>query len=73
VCSGGAGDFAEAAQKLGCDLYLTGEASWGDVVGAKNVGIKMLCAGHYETEVFGVRALAKMMSAEIKIKTIDIT
>jgi len=73
VCSGGAGEFAEEAQRLGCDLYLTGEASWGDVIAAENCGLKMICAGHYETEVFGVRAVAKAMKRALKVKTVDLT
>ena len=73
VCSGGAGEFAEEAKNLGCDLYLTGEASWGDVIAAENCGMKMICAGHYETEVFGVRALAQAMEKALKVMTIDLT
>lgn len=73
VCSGGAGDFAPRAKELGCDAYLTGEASWGDVIAAENVGMKMITAGHYETEVFGVRALAKLTAAQFKVKTVDLT
>ena len=73
VCSGGAGEFAEEAKDLGCDLYLTGEASWGDVIAAENVGMKMLCLGHYETEVWGVRAVAKAMKRALKLRTVDLT
>ena len=73
ICSGGAGEFAEEAKNLGCDLYVTGEASWGDVIAAENVGMKMVCAGHYETEVFGVRALAKAMKKALKLRTVDLT
>ena len=69
VCSGGAGEFAAEAKALGCDLYVTGEASWGDVIAAENVGIEMICAGHYETETFGVKALAKGLSRALKVKT----
>ena len=69
VCSGGAGDFAVEAKALGCDLYVTGDASWGDVVAAENVGMKMVCAGHYETETFGVRALAEAAFRELGIET----
>ena len=72
VCSGGAGEFAEEAKALGCDLYVTGEASWGDVIAAENVGMKMVCAGHYETEVFGVRAVAKAMTKALRVKTVDL-
>ena len=73
VCSGGAGEFAEEAKDLGCDLYLTGEASWGDVIAAENCGMRMISAGHYETEVFGVRALAKAMKRMLKLKVVDLT
>ena len=73
ICSGGAGEFAEEAKNLGCDLYVTGEASWGDVIAAENCGMKMVCAGHYETEVFGVRALAQAMKKALKVKAVDLT
>ena len=73
VCSGGAGEFAEEAKNLGCDLYVTGEASWGDVIAAENCGMEMLCLGHYETEVFGVRAVAAAMRKALKLKTVDLT
>ncbi len=72
VCSGGAGDFAEAAKFLGCDIFITGEASWGDVIAAENVGMKMIQAGHYETEIFGVSTLAEAMAAELGIETVFI-
>ena len=70
VCSGGAGEFAVAAKALGCDLYVTGEASWGDVIAAENVGAAMVCCGHYETETFGVSALSKLMARELKVKAV---
>ena len=73
VCSGGAGEFAEEAKRLGCEEYVTGEASWGDVVAAQNVGIKMTCLGHYETEVYGVRAVARAMRRALKLEVEDLT
>ena len=73
LCSGGAGEFAEEAKNLGCDLYVTGEASWGDVIAAENCGMRMICAGHYETEVFGVRALSKALKKALKLRTVDLT
>ena len=73
VCSGGAGEFAEEAKELGCDLYVTGEASWGDVIAAENAGIEMVCAGHYQTEVFGVRAVAREMKKTLRVKTVDLS
>ncbi|MCQ2388181.1 MAG: Nif3-like dinuclear metal center hexameric protein [Kiritimatiellae bacterium] len=70
ICSGGAGEFAETAKSLGCDLYVTGEASWGDVIAAENCGMEMVCAGHYETETFGVKALARGMKRHLGVETV---
>ena len=70
VCSGGAGEYAEEAKKLGCDLYITGDANWGETIAAENCGMKMICAGHYQTETFGVKALAKAMKRALKVETV---
>ena len=69
VCSGGAGEFAEEAKELGCGLYVTGEASWGEVIAAENCGIEMICAGHYATETFGVKALARAIQSKLHLRT----
>jgi putative NIF3 family GTP cyclohydrolase 1 type 2 len=69
VCSGGAGDFAEAAKNLGCGLFITGEASWGDVIAAENCGMEMVCAGHYATETFGVKALARAVKDKLGLES----
>lgn len=70
VCSGGAGDFAADAKALGCDVFVTGEANWGEKIAAENIGMKMVCRGHYETETYGVKALAKKLKAALKVPTI---
>jgi putative NIF3 family GTP cyclohydrolase 1 type 2 len=72
ICSGGAGDFAAEAKDLGCDIFITGEANWGDVIAAENVNMPMLCCGHYESEVFGVAALAREMAKDLGINTVFI-
>ena len=70
VCSGGGGSFAAEAQALGCDLFITGEADWGETIAAENIGMAMICAGHYQTETFGVKALADAMKKALKIETV---
>ncbi len=72
VCSGGAGSFAEEAKELGCELYVTGEADWGEQIAAENAGAKMILAGHYETETFGVKALMPAVQKRFGVKTIFI-
>lgn len=73
VCSGGAGEFAEEAYKLGCDVFITGEASWGDRIAAENCGINIVTLGHYETEVWGLTAVAEAMKKALVVKVIDLT
>lgn len=73
VCSGGAGEFAEEAKKLGCARFITGEASWGEVIAAENCGMTMECRGHYETEVYGVRAVGAALEKALKLKVVDLT
>lgn len=58
VMSGeGASHIAEAAE-AGLDTLLTGEPAHKHFHDAFEYGINVIYAGHYETEVFGVRALA---------------
>lgn len=70
VCSGGGGGFAAEAQAIGCDLFITGEADWGETIAAENIGMAMICAGHYQTETFGVKALAAAMKKALKVETV---
>ena len=69
VCSGGAAALAQDAKRLGCAQLVTGEADWAETVAARNIGMPIVCAGHYETETFGVRALAGAMAAALDVET----
>lgn len=69
VCSGGAGAMAAEAKELGCNLLVTGEADWGERVAAENIAMPIVCAGHYETETFGVKALMKLMKKTLGVAT----
>lgn len=70
VCSGGAGEFAAEAKELGCDIFVTGEANWAETVAAENVGMKMDLWGHYESELFGIKALKAEIEKELKVETV---
>lgn len=63
VCSGAASDLLEAAAAHGCDLYITGELAEraGDL--ARELGISLIAAGHYATEVFGPQRVADELRA----------
>ncbi len=50
-CSGGGGDLINAAALMGADALLTGEAKHHEYLEAKRLGVALIAAGHYETEV----------------------
>ena len=58
VVTGGFGDLDQAV-KARLDTLITGEADYPTEVKAKELGINLILGGHRETEVFGVRNLAK--------------
>jgi dinuclear metal center YbgI/SA1388 family protein len=59
VITGGAGDETAAAARMGLDAYVSGEGAHHNFFDAEEGGINLLLGGHYATETFGVRALAK--------------
>lgn len=70
VVSGGAPmELFEAAEKR-LDLYVTGEPSHSVYHAAQEAGIHFLAAGHYATEVWGVRAVAEKLARETGIETV---
>lgn len=68
VCSGG-GNFAiEEAALAGCDAFLTGDAKHVDFHLSKEMGIHVIHAGHYQTEVFGVRKLGEELAEQFDLE-----
>ena len=59
VVTGGAGDQLGAARSLGLDAFITGEGAHHNYFDAEEGGINLYFGGHYATEVWGVRALAR--------------
>jgi dinuclear metal center YbgI/SA1388 family protein len=62
VVSGGAAMEAFEAIEKGIDLYVTGESSHSIYHAAIEGGINFLAAGHYATEVWGVKAVAEKLA-----------
>ena len=58
IISGGAAGFVDQAAKAGLDCFITGEPSHSHFSDAFEHGINVIFCGHYESEVFGVKALA---------------
>ena len=70
-CSGAGGEYAPLAAKCGCDALLTGDASHHHFLDAKEAGICLFAAGHFETEnpvtSFLYAALCEQYTSELEI------
>ncbi len=70
VCSGAGADYLEKAKEAGADLLLTGDGSHHDFLDANEMGIALLCAGHFETENPAVDLLIEKISGEFSLECV---
>ncbi len=68
VVTGGAGAEIHAAAAEGIDTFVTGEGPHWSYTAAEELGVNVIYAGHYATETFGVKALAKHLAARYSLK-----
>lgn len=68
VVSGGAAGLVEEAGETGVDVYISGEPKLTAWHLAQELGVNAIFAGHYATEVFGVKAIAEALSAEFNVQ-----
>jgi dinuclear metal center YbgI/SA1388 family protein len=70
VVTGGGGSTVREAAELGLDTLVTGEGAYHCDVDARELGVNVVYAGHYETETFGVRAVAARLAEEFAVETV---
>lgn len=61
VLGGSGGDDISLARSLGADTYLTGELKYHQLLSAGDVGMNLLCAGHFYTEYPVTEHLQKLV------------
>ncbi len=66
---GGSIGLLHSARAAGAQLVVTGEASHPIYHAAKELGISLILAGHYQTETWGVQALAPLLESKFGIAT----
>ena len=69
IVSGGAPFEALEAIAQGIDLYITGEPSHSIYHQVEEAGLNFVAAGHYATEVHGVKAVARRVERDLGLKT----
>jgi dinuclear metal center YbgI/SA1388 family protein len=72
VVSGGAAMDALQALDAGVELFVTGESSHSVYHSVIEGGMAFLAAGHYATEIWGVKAVAERLSRETDVKALFI-
>jgi dinuclear metal center YbgI/SA1388 family protein len=72
LISGGAPYEVSQAIDEGLDLYITGDAQHAVYHSALEAGINVIFGGHYATETWGVRLLAKRLADEFALETVFI-
>lgn len=68
VISGAAAQDVLPAADAGADCFLTGEPREPAMAQAREAGIHFIAAGHYATEVFGVRALGELLARRFGVE-----
>ena len=54
------------AAELGCDAFVTGEGPHHTFTLAEELGVNLFYGGHYATETFGVKALARHVARKFR-------
>lgn len=67
IITGGAGGEVAKVASLGVDSFVTGEGPHWSYTLAEELGANVFYGGHYATETFGVRSVAKFLGERYKI------
>ncbi|MBF0432176.1 MAG: Nif3-like dinuclear metal center hexameric protein [Fibrobacteria bacterium] len=70
VCSGGGAGLVHKAKNAGADIYITGEAKEDTLGFCQDEKFNFIASGHYNTEVFGPKALAVHLTKNKIIPTV---
>ena len=68
IITGGAGSEVEAVVKAGVDTFLTGEGPHWSFPLAEELGLSVIHAGHYATEIFGVRKIGSVLAEKFGLE-----
>lgn len=70
LACGSGGSFLNKSVAVGCDVMVTGEATFHTCLDAKAKGIALVLLGHYVSERFAVEQLADRLQREFKTLTV---
>ncbi len=65
ICTGAGASLLETAVKSGCDVLITGDVKYHDYQNAENLGIAVIDAGHFETEILFAANMGEKLAKAI--------
>ncbi|MEG0750412.1 MAG: Nif3-like dinuclear metal center hexameric protein [Oscillospiraceae bacterium] len=65
VVGGAAGELISQAAWLGCDAFITGELKHHEALFAQQIGMTVISAGHFITEIVAIKTLCERVQSEI--------
>ncbi|SDK39470.1 Nif3-like dinuclear metal center hexameric protein [Natronincola ferrireducens] len=72
VVNGSGADYIEMAKNKGCDCLVTGDVKYHDAQRAIELGINVIDAGHFETEIVFVDLVTQYLKKQMKERDIDV-
>ncbi len=72
LCSGSGADFINKATYAGADLYLTGDIKYHEAQRAESLGLALIDAGHFATEIICVPYLFNLLQEEREKKSLKV-
>lgn len=73
LCNGAGADFIKAAKRSNCDVFVTGDVKYHEAQMASEMGIRIIDAGHYETESIYMDRLKDIITSECEKKGYDVS
>ena len=65
LCGGSGSSFLKNAQRVGADIFITGEIKYHDALMADWLGIDVMTVGHFYSEIPGVEELIKRLQKAV--------
>ncbi len=72
LCSGGGASFLHEAKRRGADLLVTGDVKYHDARTAEEIGLALMDAGHFGTEIIAAQGLATRISNECRHRRYEV-
>ncbi|SES63662.1 dinuclear metal center protein, YbgI/SA1388 family [Natronincola peptidivorans] len=72
IVNGSGASYIQLAKAKGCDCLITGDMKYHEAQKAEELGIVVIDAGHFETEIFFVELLINYLKQEFTDKKVEI-